>query len=146
MAEYIEIIIPVLVALLASIPGVLSYIGARKKDEASQAILERKTDYEGVDATGTLLESAMLLVDPLKRRIASLESEYELLKSKHDQLDIETKAVIESLRARLDRAERNNFILCEGVRRLAHQIRSLGASPVFDIDEDLCKEMNGFDE
>ena len=143
MDEYINIIVPVIVALLASIPGILSYISTRRRDEKQHQILERKSDYEGVEVTGTLLESAVSLVAPLNERIAILESEYNRIKNETAEYKRKTNSEIKNLMDRLDRAERNNFILCEGVRRLAHQIRSLGGEPVFDIDEELCKEMEG---
>ena len=138
MDQIFEIALPIIVAIIASIPGILSFIRMRKRDQIEEAVIEGTVEKTDAEVAETLIGGAMTLVVPLTERITILEKEYNDLKRSYRQLQEDQGKVLN----RLDKVERNNYLLCEGVRRLIHQIRSLGAEPVFIIDDDICSEMN----
>ena len=138
MDQIFEIALPIIVAIIASIPGILSFIRMRKRDQIEEAVIEGTVEKTDAEVAETLIGGAMTLVVPLTERITILEKEYNDLKRSYGKLQADQGKVLK----RLDKVERNNYLLCEGVRRLIHQIRSLGAEPVFIIDDDICSEMN----
>lgn len=123
-------IVAVIVAAIASIPAVLHFIRTRFKDKAEGIAIVRDGEKSEADATGMIVTAATALLDPYVKRVEELELR-----------DSEREREINIVNIRLARIERNNYLLCDGVRRLIHQIRSLGAEPVFDISEELCEEI-----
>lgn len=136
MAEAdLGIIIPVIVALVMSIPGILGFFRIRNKDKVEGIAIVKSAAKSEAEATEVLVTAATSLLDPLLEKIERLE-----------RRDLEREFEVEKLSRRLTRTERNNYILCDGVRRLILQLGSLGAKPVFDVDEELCNEIaNGGD-
>lgn len=129
------VIIPVIIALIASAPAVLNFFRTRKRDKVEGIAIV-------TGAGESLAAAAATLLDPMRERIAELEER----DAERDIREAELRIEFESMKKELARIDRNNFILCDGVRRLIHQIKSLGAEPVFEIDEELCEEMsNGGD-
>ena len=75
-----------------------------------------------------------------------MNARLKILEEKDKEKDAEIrvlKAVTESLQDTVDRLEHNNYVLCGGLRELLRQIKASGATPVFEIDDELCEEMNG---
>lgn len=125
----LQLIIPIVVAIIAATPGILAYFKGRKKEDFEVLAIESDADKADAEATSVVVLSALSLVEPMKKRLEALEKRDEM---RDKELDI--------MKARMSRVEHANYLLCTGVRRLIHQIRSLGATPVFEIDESLCKE------
>lgn len=118
------LVIPIIIALVGLIPALFSYINVRK-------MLPSDIEKAESEAADRVTAAAMLLVDPLSAKISELEKKDTVMRRKFKLLE-----------DRLVKVEHNNYVLCDGVRRLIMQIRSLGAIPVFEIDEGLCNEMN----
>jgi hypothetical protein len=134
--ETIQLVIPILIALIAATPGILAYFRGRKKEDIEVLAIESGAEKTDADASNVVVLTALSLVEPMKKRLESLEKRDEL---REKELCI--------MKARMARLEHANYLLCTGVRRLIHQIQSLGATPVFEIDESLCKEFeNGVDD
>lgn len=112
----VAVVVPIVVAAFLSIPGILGYLKGRKKDKA--------------EATGMIVTAATSLLAPYMAKVQTLEKR-----------DEEREAQVVMLSRRLSAVEENNYILCEGVRGLIAQIKSLGAMPVFEIDDELCNKM-----
>jgi len=129
-------IVAVTVAIIASIPAILHFLRTRFKDKAEGVAIVKEGEKADAEATGVIVTAATALLEPYIRRVEQLEAR-----------DVARESELGFIKIRLDRVERNNYLLCDGVRRLIHQIRSLGAEPVFDISEELCEEIaNGGEE
>lgn len=141
--EALQLVIPIAVALIAAMPGILAYFKGRKKEDFEVLAIQADTSKSGAetekteaDATNVVVLSALSLVEPMKKRLEALEKRDEIREME-----------LASVKVRMARLEHANYLLCTGVRRLIHQIRSMGATPVFEIDESLCKEFeNNEDE
>jgi len=96
----------VLTAFLANYSVIVLSKSQRKKVDA--------------DAADTLTETAISLVAPLKERLMELETK-----------TTEQAQRIEELETRVTEQKELILELQEGAERLAHQVRSLGGSPVF---------------
>lgn len=136
--EVITLLIPVIVALLASIPGILGFLGSRKRDRAEGVAKLQEANKAGADTTQVLVGTATALVQSMNERVRDLESREEI----REQELCTLKKTVEAFKVRLDNMERINRILCDGVRMLIEQAESLGAEPVFVIDDELCKSIN----
>lgn len=122
----VEIIIPIILALIAILPSVANFIRSKKRD-----ISEIKSS--DADAAESIVSAATALITPLKERVAFLE---ECGRETHER-----QAILEE---RIKTLEQANFILCSGLARLAHQLKSHGIDPVFFIPEGLCEKiLNG---
>jgi len=129
--EVITALAPILVAALMSIPGILSYRNTRKRDKAEGVAIVKSAEKSDAEAKAVIVTAAKGLLEPYMEKVTILE-----------ERDAEREAQLVEVLSRLAGVERNNFILCDGVRRLILQIKSLGAVPVFEIDDELCKEMS----
>jgi len=126
-----EIIVPIIIAVVASIPGILSFIRMLRKDKVEGVAIISSAEKNDADATNIFVTAATTLLDPLMAKIERLEKR-----------DIEREQVLNDVSKRLAIVERNNMLLCDGVRRLILQIKSMGAVPVFEIDESICDEIS----
>lgn len=95
------------------------------KLEAERGLLQAEAKKEGVDGAGTLAETALALIVPLKTRVQELE-ESDAKKSTEIR---ELKSVCVSQESRLKHVERENAELTLGVQILSDQIRDLGHAP-----------------
>ena len=124
-----SIIIPVLLALIAIIPGIINYLRLRKRDKVEVKTIE-------TSATESIVTAATSLVEPLTVRIKSLEQ--------NNREMCEKQAIFEE---RIRVLEEANFVLCHGLGRLIYQLKSHGIDPVFVIPDGLCdKLLNGNDK
>ena len=131
-----------IVATVSLFPAILNFIRTRFRDKAEGIAIIQEAEKSEAEATGVIVTAATALLDPYIKRVEELEAR----EAERDIREAERQIELKAINRRLARIDRNNFILCEGVRRLIHQIRSLGAEPVFEIDEELCEEMgNGSD-
>lgn len=115
----------ILVAVVAAIPGVLSFIVHLRKSYTEEVVSK-------ADITETLNQTALSLIQPLRDRIAELlnlldehREEYESVVTLNTALRGEMEMVL---------AQRDSAIIC--LRRLSHQLESLGAVPVVGIGND----------
>lgn len=127
----LEVIIPIIIALVGSIPGVLSFIRMLRKDKVEGVAIISSAEKDEADATNIYVTAATSLIDPLVAKIEKMEVR-----------ERERERVLSDVTRRLALVERNNLVLCDGVKRLILQIRSMGATPVFSVDEDLCDEIS----
>lgn len=128
--EVAQSLVPIVVAVLMSIPGILSYRSTIRKDKVEGVAIVKDAEKSDAEAKAVLITAAKSLVEPLVEKIAILE---EADKARTQEMSDVT--------SRLTSVERYNYILCDGVRRLILQIKSLGAIPVFEVDDELCQEM-----
>ena len=118
----------IVVAVIMSIPGILSFLSGRRKDKASVSQI--------------LVGTATGLVTSMNKRLLDLEENEVARESELEDI----KAKVVDMGEKMGLLERNNYILCEGRRLLIRQVRRSGYEPVFDIDEALCESMNGDSE
>jgi len=130
LIDFITTAAPIIVAFVMSIPGLLNYFRTKRRDKVEGVAVIKASEKSEADATGVIVTAATSLIEPYIERVKLLEAR-DSMRAK--DLDI--------LTVRVSIIERNNYILCDGVRRLIMQIMSLGATPVFEIDESLCNEM-----
>lgn len=140
--EAIQLVIPIVVALIAATPGILAYFKGRKKEDFEVLAIRSgagKSDAEAektdAEATNVVVLSALSLVEPMKKRLEALE-----------ERDQKRELELSAMKSRMAKVEHANYLLCVGVRRLIYQIQSLGATPVFEIDESLCDELGNIED
>jgi regulator of replication initiation timing len=105
---------PLIVALIAALPGLYALVSQSRKDNA-----------EAVDA---ISQAAAQLVGPLKienkelrERLAALEAENEALKAENRRLEQQFGELRDLL-----------HLVLEGCNRLCQQLQALGHEPVFN--------------
>lgn len=111
MDSWATIVASIAIAAIAAIPGVLSYRNQKRQAEA--------------DVGESLTAAALSLVNPLRAEVIELRqrmTEQELLLAKQ--------------RVDLERLQRKCTEWTVGIRRLIHQIRSTGQTPVWEPKED----------
>lgn len=108
--QYIDILIPLIVATIAALPGIFALSIQRKKQNA--------------DASSTLVETALNLQSQLKIELKSLREELTLLRK-------------ENKRARnlLEEYEHIIYTLIEQCKILIYQLKSLGLAPNVSLEE-----------
>lgn len=67
-----DIIVPVVIAIIAAVPGVMAYIATRKKGDA--------------EATDIITDTAMTLIIPLKGEISELRQQLDDLRIENELL------------------------------------------------------------
>lgn len=87
------------------------------------AMTERRK--KQADYATQINEAAMVLIDPLKKRIQEFEEA-----SKKD------RKLLEQLRKEIDQLQSQNKILRRGIAVLIDQIRCLGHEPAFHLEDD----------
>ena len=101
----------ILIAAIAAIPGILSYRNQRRQADA--------------DAGESLTSAALSLVNPLRAEVIELR-----------QRMTEQETLLANQRTDLDRLQRKCVEWTVGIRRLVHQIRASGQTPVWEPEED----------
>ena len=114
-------LIPVIIAVIAVIPGSLALIGQLRKDKAEQKQKQEahNLNQQGVyiDNAGKLTGTAMQLIDKMNERVNELETEQALMQE------------------RITMQERRIDKLSNGVRILTNQIIGLGHQPVWVLED-----------
>lgn len=130
-------IVTLAIALIAAIPGFLGYRSAMAKDKRDGFLAIGTSKKTEAEATEVLISGAVALLDPLKERVRALEEKDE----EREREMYAVRSELYTVRLRLNIVEKNNRILCEGVRNLIAQIKSLGENPVFELEDDICEKM-----
>ena len=102
----IEYIVPILLALIASAPGVWAILSQRNKIK--------------VDAATEINNAAIALIKPYRERIAELEKRVNAL-----EIELEAQKSINEFYEEIYR----------GAKRLHSQVKSLGGDPVYNPPE-----------
>lgn len=146
-------LIAIVLALIAILPSVFTFIGKVREDRSSGMKAKADTASVFVGIANELVASLDNRVKELESREREREEELNQLREEVSARETESNRKIETLRDKLSEVSgqmetlrRNNYILCEGMRMLIRQIRRSGYEPVFDIDESLCNSMNDIDE
>ena len=115
MEVYLTYLIPVLVGLIAAIPGVLAY---RNQQISSKA-----------EATSILVNTSLKQMDRMKAELDELQEEIALLNSQQ-----------QTIRVKLNKSEESFERCCRSLRRLSrecqaliHQLHSQRIEPVVDL-------------
>jgi cell division protein FtsB len=114
----LEIMIPVIVAIVAAIPGILAFFGQRRKDKT--------------DAAEKITAAALDLVEPYQKRVAEMENQISKLRTGLAAVEAENsklKTNIELLvkENQVLRAE-NNTLTCK-ISDMERQITDLEHRP-----------------
>ncbi len=80
--------------------------------------VDTKRKYKS-DSAKTITDAAVLLIEPLRKQVAELESELE-----------KTEREVEALKCKVDSLGQRNHELVRKVNKLWHQVKSLGEKPV----------------
>ena len=110
-----------LVAIIAAVPGTVSLIIRRKQTAAETEKLESET-------ADRLTQAALVLVEPLKKRIVEQDAELVLKAS----LIIQKETELEKLRNVIIRLKERDIEKNAGIERLLHQFKSLNIAPVWE--------------
>lgn len=108
-----EHILPIIVAIIAAVPGLIAIFKQARRDRAT-AIRDEN------EAAGKISASALELIQPYRDRVKELEAEVNELRLKVDELE--------------ERVDHLNSIK-RGAKRLESQVKSLGATPVFHVPD-----------
>jgi len=104
--ELIGVLIPVLVAFIAAVPGILAYLATRRNQMIGK-------EENAVSAWRSFVE-------PLRTEVAQLRHEVD-----------ELQAELERHKQRIQHLEQENGVLRSGAELLLHQVRSNGITPVW---------------
>jgi outer membrane murein-binding lipoprotein Lpp len=130
--------IPVAVALAAAVPGILAYVGQRRKVRAEEADI-----YTG--AARKLIESLTTRLEAVTGRMDKLEVDLRKARDDLDAADAElTKArvqleLMEKSYARMTDAVR---VILDGVASLVAQLNALGIVPAWTPPPSLVADLN----
>lgn len=130
--------IPVVVAMAAAVPGILAYIGQRRKVRAEEADI-----YTG--AARKLIESLTTRLEAVTGRMDKLEVDLRKARDDLDAADAElTKArvqleLMEKSYARMTDAVR---VILDGVASLVAQLNALGIVPAWTPPPSLVADLN----
>jgi outer membrane murein-binding lipoprotein Lpp len=130
--------IPVAVALAAAVPGILAYVGQRRKVRAEEADI-----YTG--AARKLIESLTTRLEAVTGRMDKLEVDLRKARDDFDAADAElTKArvqleLMEKSYARMTDAVR---VILDGVASLVAQLNALGIVPAWTPPPSLVADLN----
>lgn len=139
----VEVAVSIIVALLASVPGILAFIRGMRQDRREGIVIESTSEKLSAEATEALINATKSLLDPLNNRVSVLECKNTELQVALASVKKESEKEIDKLNKKVERLARINVVLCNGVRLLIDQIRELGSIPVFEVDSELC---NGGEE
>jgi hypothetical protein len=124
--EWWEVVGTILGALIVALPGILAQRKVHKLDRArAERIVAEVSDGE-VTAAAKLSESAIALVEPMKKRILELDTQLEAVRTR-----------VQTVEGCMRRIRAQNIELYEGVKLLTAQIVSLRQVPVWTPSEDL---------
>ena len=107
------ILVPIVVALVAAVPGVLAWRRQAQKDKT--------------DAVSTLTGSALEMVEAYKAELAAVKAESEREMQKLRQR-------LQELEARVLRLETENKELRTGAALLTNQIYGLRSAPIWSLE------------
>lgn len=131
--------LPVVLALVATIPGILAYLNQRVKVPAESADLVS-------GAAKKLLDSLSGRLDVVTERMDSLEVQ---LRKARDDLDI-AEANLAKARTQLESVEQANVrlrsaagLMLDGIRKLVAQLTAIGVAPAWHPSEALIADLNG---
>lgn len=116
-----QVITPIIIALIASLPGLLTFIRQRQRERA--------------EVTEVITEASVRLIEQMQSRIESMSRRLEVVEGELEKARVELK----SAETRLDMVEREkNDIEREwkrcrlGVEKLVAQVRSMGETPIYE--------------
>lgn len=135
--DWTPLVTPIIVAIVAATPGIISLIQQRKKQSVEAADLIQR-------ASGELIEQYKRRMDEMEEQAAANEEEVGLLQERFDRIE-------QDLRKRDNDLEcRDQYIehLLRGIRRLIAQIKSLDTLPVWSPKPksafEICDDDNEF--
>jgi len=109
-------LIPVIIAIIAALPGLLALALQYSRQRDEHKIKKRHAEIEQVEAAANLSEAAMNLIAPYRNRIKELESQVLIMRSEID--DLKKKIV-----------DYENVV--EGAGRLYYQVKATGHDPIY---------------
>ncbi|NPU89967.1 MAG: hypothetical protein HPY87_08845 [Fervidobacterium sp.] len=122
----IDIIIPLLVAIFAAMPGILAYFNQRRTVEVNE-------DGVRTDAANKIAETAIQLLEPLNAKIeeqkAHMAKQDELIKELENKIK-ELMQKVEALEKENKRKDQEKEQLKDWAERLCLQVKAWGATPV----------------
>lgn len=124
------LMLPIIVATIAAIPGLYALIQNRKKAKAEAEKIEREADK-------LVAEAAASLVEPLTKRVNALEkkvaAQAETIEAQGKKIK-EQGEIIEAQGKKIKFLESTNDKYRIGTTRLVKQVRDLGHEPVWETD------------
>lgn len=124
-------IITYIASLFPSLLLAVSMFVMLYKSRSERNKLDTETQKTGADASASISEAAMALLEPLKKRIEEVEAE-------KSRMEKDLRARITTLESRMDELEKelrekSAIIddLTSGAIKLYHQVQSLGGVPVY---------------
>lgn len=130
--------VPVVVALAAAVPGILAYVGQRRKVRAEEADI-----YTG--AARKLIESLTTRLEAVTGRMDKLEID---LRKARDDLDA-AESELTRARLQLELMEKSNArmteavkVIMDGVASLVAQLNALGIIPAWTPPPSLVADLN----
>jgi chromosome segregation ATPase len=115
-----QVIAPVIVALIASLPGLLTFVRQRRRERA--------------EVTEVITDASVRLIEQMQRRIESMSKRMEHVEGQLEKARIE----LNSANARLDMVDQEKKDIerewknCKvGVESLVAQVKQLGGEPIY---------------
>jgi len=119
--EWTEVALPILLAVIAAIPGIAALFRGRKKEKADVATAI-------TDAAHDLLGDYRAQIDEIKQTITE---QAETIRCQERKIEAQARNIaIQQLEIDALRAEQEEFLT--GVNALCAQIRGLGHEPVWE--------------
>lgn len=124
MDNFMDNLVPIIIAAIAAIPGVIAVIAQRKRDKVeAQAIATEKL----IQSSGTIQDSYKELLDEFKSSSEHCKDKLNILEARLIEQDKSIKELIEENRALKGMIEE----LKVGIYLLIDQIEKLGHKPVY---------------
>jgi predicted RNase H-like nuclease (RuvC/YqgF family) len=131
-----EILVPIIIALIAAIPGILSLLKGRKKESA--------------DTANVLVGTSLELLIEIKKKAAKAESDIKKLKDdlsqeiiRHEAESAQQQEKIDSLQVQIDhlndqilKYKKTQNLLIRGIKILIKQLEENKIKPNWNIDVD----------
>ena len=112
-------------ALVTSIVSIIIAIMSKRKLTAETRKLNAEANRQEADGAQQLTTAALALVEPLKIRVTECEAEIHKMTTKLDEM--EEELIIFKRRC-------DEYVIA--IKKLGHQVKSLGHQPVYEIKDD----------
>lgn len=129
-----EVIVPIIIALIAAIPGILSLWRGRKKENADTANVLVGTSLELLKEVKEKAEKAESDIVILKNNLAKEKEEHKI-ESMNQQSKIENlQAQVNKLSDQIKKYKKTQDLLIKGIKILIKQLEENKIKPDWDVD------------